>query len=196
LSAARQSRAAAQDVLQALGIVTDCAIPRRLVVQLVGEEPDVVYTVAFGPNGNPVSLPAKAGGPSGLLLKIRHSYAIVREDRAERGSVWRATTRAYQYAILDSLERELLVYHWHLGDMGGPEYPHLHVSAALEAQSAGAIPRRLPLDKRHLPTGLVSLASVVRLLIAEFGIAYRHRDWASRLDRAERLLGDALPERH
>ena len=94
--------------------------------------------------------------------------------------------QAYEYRILDSLERELLVFHWQpLPIARGPDFPHLHVSATVVAQTSATMSQRHALDKRHVPTGHVSLAAVVRLLIAEFGIAYRHRNWTSRLKRAE-----------
>lgn len=159
--------------------------PRQLFVRPEGYPSDIQYTVAFGRSADPVALPAKAGGSSGLLLDVRHTFAIVANEATDRDPSWRTATRAYEYRLLDTLERELLVFHWQPDAASrGPGFPHLHVSATLEAQT-GAGSRRFALDKRHVPTGRVSLAAVIQLLIAEFGIAYRHRNWASRLQRAE-----------
>ena len=170
-------------------MVTDCVTPRRPYVRPEGYVPGVVYTVAFGRSADPVALPAKAGGSSGLLFDIRHLYAIVPDEAAGSAPSWRVTTRAYEYRILDGLEQELLVFHWQPDAISrGPDFPHLHVSATLVARSPSDYSRRVSLEKRHVPTGHVSLAAVIRLLIAEFGIAYRHRNWASRLHRAEDII--------
>lgn len=92
----------------------------------------------------------------------------------------------YQYRLLDRDERKLLVYHWQPGDAyRGPDDPHLHVSASLSAQTNA-------LDKLYLATGRVSLASVVRMLITEFGVATRRHDWAEVLDRAEWIFPEEL----
>lgn len=189
MPAAPQPRTAARRYLEALGIAVDCVTPRRLFVQPAGYDPGALYTVAFGRMADPVALPAKAGGSSGLLLDIRQLYAIVPDHVADRAPAWRVRTRAYEYRILDGLEQELLVFHWQPNALGGgPDYPHLHVSATVEARSASSASQRFSLEKRHVPTGRVSLAAIVRLLIAEFGIAYRHRNWSSRLQRAEDVL--------
>lgn len=95
----------------------------------------------------------------------------------------------YQYRLLDHNERELLVYHWQPGSAYlGPDYPHVHVSAELDAQTSAVDRQSIDLDKLHLPTGRVSLASVVRMLIAEFRVAPQHHDWVETLDRAERVF--------
>jgi hypothetical protein len=95
----------------------------------------------------------------------------------------------YQYRLLDRDERELLVYHWQPGSAYlGPDHPHLHVSASLSAQLSAVDRQSIDLNKLHLPTGRVSLASVVRMLIVEFGVAPLGPDWIERLDRAERVF--------
>jgi len=91
----------------------------------------------------------------------------------------------YSMALLDVQERELLVYHWHpVSRFEGLDHPHLHVSAALTAQVDATTRREIGLDKLHLPTGQVSLAAVIRMLITEFGIAPLRHDWRDVLDRA------------
>ncbi len=95
----------------------------------------------------------------------------------------------YQYRLLDRDERELIVYHWQPGDAYlGPDAPHLHVSASLSAQTSAIDRQTIDLDKLHLATGRVSLASVVRMLITEFGVAPQRHDWVETLDRAERVF--------
>lgn len=95
----------------------------------------------------------------------------------------------YEYRLLDRVERELLVYHWQPGsDFLGPDSPHLHVSASLNARTSAVDQQAIDLDKLHLATGRVSLASVVRMLITEFRVAPQRADWAERLDRADRVF--------
>ena len=99
----------------------------------------------------------------------------------------------YQYRLLDHFDRELLVYHWQPGpDFLGPDHPHLHVSASLSTQTSALERRSIDLDKLPLATGRVSLASVVRMLFTEFGIATRRHDRAEVLDHAERIFQEEL----
>ncbi len=92
----------------------------------------------------------------------------------------------YQYRLLDRDQTELLVYHWQPGpEYAGPDHPHLHVSAALRAKADAVTTREIGLDKLHIATGLVSLAAIVRMLIAEFRLAPQRADWRETLDRIE-----------
>ncbi len=92
----------------------------------------------------------------------------------------------YQYRLLDHNHRELLAYHWQPGHaFAGPDHPHLHVSAALDAQLDAVTRRKIDLDKLHVATGQVSLAAMVRMLIIEFGIAPLRHDWRETLDRTD-----------
>jgi hypothetical protein len=92
----------------------------------------------------------------------------------------------YRYRLLDRDQAELLVYHWQPGpEYAGPDHPHVHVSAALQAKVDARTTREIGLDKLHIATGLVSLAAIVRMLIAEFGIAPQRADWREILERIE-----------
>lgn len=92
----------------------------------------------------------------------------------------------YRYRLLDRDQTELLVYHWQPGpDFAGPDHPHLHVSAAVRAKVDAMTTRTIDLDKLHIATGLVSLAAIVRMLIAEFDVAPQRADWRETLDRIE-----------
>jgi hypothetical protein len=85
--------------------------------------------------------------------------------------------------------RELLAYHWHPDpDVAGPDFPHLHVSAALNAQVDAVNRREIGLDKLHLTTGVVTPTNFVRMLITEFGVAPLRHDWQDVLDRAEAVF--------
>jgi hypothetical protein len=90
----------------------------------------------------------------------------------------------YQYRLLDQDDTELLVYHWQ-PESAGPTFPHLHVSASLDAQFDARNRQSIDLDKRHLATGLVTLRSVVRMLITEFQIRPLRAEWAEHLANPE-----------
>ena len=95
------------------------------------------------------------------------------------------TTSMYSYRLLDRLEHELLVYHWQPGpSYVGPDDPHLHVSASLRAATSVVDEREIGLDRLHLPTGQVTLTSVVRSLLTEFGVEPLRPDWSRVLDEA------------
>jgi hypothetical protein len=96
----------------------------------------------------------------------------------------------YEYRLVDHNWRELLVYHWQPGaTFLGPDYPHVHISASLDAQVDAVSRREIGLDKLHLITGRVSLAAFARMLITEFGIAPLRHDWRETLDQADAMLG-------
>jgi hypothetical protein len=88
----------------------------------------------------------------------------------------------YAFGLQDRHGVELLAFHRHLpGARGEPRRPHVHVSAALRPRQANGERGLVPLDKRHLPTGAVSLADVVAMLIEEFGAEPLVADWRERL---------------
>lgn len=136
----------------------------------------------------PASLRAAGGGPIGLRIDLQQRL-VAKEIGARR---WRVEPRMYEYRLLDHFERELLVYHWQPGvDARGPDHPHVHVSASLRAQTNSITTQLFDLDKRHLPTGQVSLAMIVRMLVEEFGVAPLRPDWRRRLEQAEQATGSA-----
>ncbi len=95
---------------------------------------------------------------------------------------------AYQYALRDHSGRELLAFHWHPDGRSPVAFPHLHVSAALRGTTPSGDPAVLPLDKLHIPTGHLSAADVVRLLVAELRVRTLTIDWQVRLHRAIPML--------
>ena len=168
---------------------------QRLFVQPEGYEPGILYGIAFGRTVEPVRLTSKAGGASGLLLDVSHQYTIVQDENSQSPPAWRVMTGAYEYRLLDSVERELLVYHWQPGSIPrGPDDPHVPISATISAQTSATTMQPFQLDKRHIPTGRVSLEAVVRMLIAEFGIEYRYRNWATRLSQTEAIFRRELTQ--
>ena len=93
---------------------------------------------------------------------------------------------AYYYQILDVQEREILAYHWHPAGASSVTHPHLHLSNRIPALDLGHNVPPVSLAEMHLPTGHVTFADVVRLLITEFGVEPRRDDWEATLREGSR----------
>ncbi len=91
---------------------------------------------------------------------------------------WKVTVAAYDYVFSDVTGRELVAYHWHPGGASHVDSPHLHLGVATGISHAG-------LREAHLPTGRVSLESIVRLAIEAFGVRPLRADWRRVLDQGE-----------
>ena len=142
---------------------------KRSVQRLVACVTDAVVDVAGGyyaspdphrltlNNGFPVAL----GGPSEFLFRLQEFYRV--EEIGHPRTLWNVDVVEYYYTILDSEEREVLLYHWHPRGNSLVEAPHLHLGQ-------GAQVRRAEIQVAHLPTGDVSLHAVLRLLIEEMGV--------------------------
>lgn len=106
----------------------------------------------------------------------------------QSGDGFGAATTRYAYTLLDHAGRELLAFHRHPDGRSPVAFPHLHVSAALRGTTPSGEPAVLPLDKVHVPTGHVSAADVVRLLVADLGVETLAADWRARLSQATPML--------
>ena len=120
-------------------------------------------------NGQPLAL----GGTSNLMLKLLQSYRIA--DSGEPGNSWAVRVVAYNYVVYDSQHREMLIYHWHPRGHSPISTPHLHLKQ-------GALVNRPELIGAHLPTGPISLESILRLLIRDLAVQPVRTDWESILD--------------
>jgi hypothetical protein len=88
---------------------------------------------------------------------------------------------SYSFRILEPDGREILVYHWHPFGTSHIRDPHIHLTTRIPRIGVGAN-INLSLSEMHIPTGFVTLADVVRLLITEFGVEPRRADWESILN--------------
>lgn len=70
-----------------------------------------------------------------------------------------------------------MAYHWHLVGLSSITFPHFHLSPRLTPLDLGPRDGQVALGGMHLPTGQVTFADFVRLLITEFGIQPRRTDW-------------------
>lgn len=108
-----------------------------------------------------------------FFLSLTQYYrAIDVPGDADRGP-WKVTIDGYEYSIDDAEGHEILAFPWHPAT--APAFPHLHLSA-------GASIGRKGLQEAHIPTGRIAIESMIRLLIADFGVKALRDDWAEVLD--------------
>jgi hypothetical protein len=130
-----------------------------------------------------------SGGRSGLFFDLRYVFAIAQPAASHEEKPWSIVTESYEYRLLDHDHRELLAFHWQPGSHQlGPDFPHLHISASLDAKTDAVRRRQIKLDKLHIVTGPVSVVSVVRMLIDEFDAAPRRRNWKTILGEGDSWL--------
>jgi len=104
-------------------------------------------------------------------------YEIIRTD-TDRGP-WKVRTAGYMYTVQSEAGDEVFSYHWHPQGESPVTYPHLHMG------HVKLDPDGMLLQKAHLPGGRVSVESIVRLLIQDFGVIPLREDWESVLDSGE-----------
>lgn len=94
---------------------------------------------------------------------------------------WRTDIVGYSYNLMLASGTEVVAYHWHPKTPDSVTFPHVHVGPAIVGTDGSV--RRGNAHKVHFPTGSVSLESFLRLLVTEFGVEPRRRDW-------EQILSD------
>jgi hypothetical protein len=124
-------------------------------------------------NDQPITL---KGRPT-LLLKLGMLYEIVRtEDKPERGT-WRVSTRGYMYEMQTQSGELVWSYHWH--PTSKVRTPHAHLGSTQLREDA------VLSYKAHHPTGRISLESVIRTLVEEYGVTPSRDDWSEILSLRE-----------
>lgn len=117
-------------------------------------------------------------GAQRLHLSVQMEYEIIETDVPDRGP-WKVSTKRYRYHVVSDDKTEVILFHWLPEGNCSTEDPHLHVGHS--QLTPGAVMTR----KTHVPTGRVSLESVIRLLITEFGVIPLRTDWDATLARCE-----------
>ena len=166
------AKAILNEFIETLRTTLNQVTASRLILSgnLSGKPPELDHLyLLFHNNGNPVPL----AGPNQLFLSISLQVRVM-ADPDDRASVpFRVSTDKYLYHVSagpddSGKHQELLAYHWdpHLRPPEQP-YPHLHVGPNVSSGSQFA-PGRF--HKLHLPTGRVSLESVLIFLMEEFDV--------------------------
>jgi hypothetical protein len=159
-----------RDLLQrAISCVTDAVINVR-GGYYVSERPHFL-TIGDGES-------VKLDSNSDLRLSISQRYRIIRAEG--RRASWEISTVGYEYSLMSSSDQEIIAYHWHPEGQSEATYPHLHLGPAARVG-------RDELIRAHLPTGRIALEAVLRLLITDFGVRPRRRDWADILEESQTI---------
>jgi hypothetical protein len=115
-------------------------------------------------NDQPIKLKCRPA----LMLRIGQLYEIVRTGEHDR-PLWRVSTRGYAYEMQTSSGELVWSYHWHPGQR--VPNPHAHLGHTQLRDDA------VLYQKAHNPTGRVSLESVIRACITEYGATPLRDDW-------------------
>lgn len=124
--------------------------------------------------GAPLRLSRTTGGEP-VWFVAGQTFEIVPDDRHSRE--FRTHTLGYVYTVapVETLERELISWHYH--PYAGREDTHLHLG--LEASGIGDLARM------HIPSGRVAFEAVVRFLLEELLVQATREDWRDALTDAE-----------
>ena len=163
------------DALQAferpLQRALSCLTPAVLDVQS-GFHPGRVHPLTIA-GGEPVRL----SGTTRLALSMRLLYRIVETGRTGSAERWNATVITYIYTLHAADDAVLVSYHWHPEGRSPIITPHRHLGSS-------AVWQRILADA-HLPTGVVTLADVVRVAIRDLGVRPLRQDWSTVLESAD-----------
>ena len=110
-----------------------------------------------------------------LALSVDLRYRLVQNLSTSSRQVWDIEIVSYMYAIRERNRAEIVSWHWHPGIPDIPSFPHLHLGPAAQVG-------RPEFHRAHLPTGIVTLADVVRSAITDFHVEPRRADWQAILD--------------
>ncbi len=91
--------------------------------------------------------------------------------------MYRVEPVSYSYQIRDRSGHELVAYHWHPNGLSRVLHPHMHLSSRIRPIPLEPDDGHLNIAGVHLPTRSMSLADIVRFLIAEVGVEPRRPDW-------------------
>jgi hypothetical protein len=107
-----------------------------------------------------------------LEFWLRHSYELRQQDGMRT-----ALTTEYSFQLRERTGPEIIAFHWHPNQENQLRFPHLHIRSRTGSVD---ISRR-----RHVPTGVVSLSSVVRFALVEHGVRPLRADWEQVLNVGE-----------
>lgn len=114
-------------------------------------------------------------GENRLQASFAIEYELVPTPDPDRGP-WKVSTRKYMYHVVRDDMTEVILFHWHPDGKSSQQLPHLHIG------SSQLTPDAVVSHRTHVPSGRVSLESVVELLIREFKVVPLRSDWQDVLD--------------
>lgn len=123
-----------------------------------------------------------------LLLEVSVEYSVIQIVDVPVQQRFQAVVTMYMYAVNDLTGRELFAYHFHPSGLSPIKTPHLHWSAAtpiaLPLRPGSSAVFELDMSRAHFPTHHLELPELIRLLIRDFGVGPRRRNWEQILERS------------
>jgi hypothetical protein len=178
LAAKKSGREAVEGFLDAIRLVASCITSQPIHVSW-NTRAQRMASLSFIPFGQPVAL-RRERDHIPLFLVFRLDVRV-EHDADVRFTI---TSASYSYRILDRGGHELLAFHWHPVGLSPVIYPHVHLSSRIRPVPIEPAGATVALANMHIPTGLVRITDIVRLLITEFGVQPRRTDWATILTSA------------
>lgn len=128
-------------------------------------------------------VPAVLRGAIPITISIALEFRVL--ERPGTPDPFTVATTRYFYVLATPTGDEILAFHWTPDAIGQGEvlFPHLHIGPAVVSRSTQIRPRTF--HKVHVPTGFVSMQSVIRLAITEFGVTPLRPDWGAILAESE-----------
>ena len=117
------------------------------------------------PDGQPVAL----AGAHNLMLNLEPHFRVRRTE--SQGDQFHVEIVGYGYIVYDSEQREILAYHWHPGPREFVQTPHFHLGSGARVGFDPLV------SKTHLPTGYVTFAEIIRVLIRDLSVQPIRSDW-------------------
>lgn len=111
-----------------------------------------------------------------LGLHFSQRYDFFQDSAGDQ--LWKIQTRGYIYTVYDCQNDapcEIVAYHWH--PQSPITTPHVHF------KSGG-----VHIGRAHLPTGRISIESVVEFLIRDLGVKPKRQDWEDIVTRNRDLF--------
>jgi hypothetical protein len=167
----RTPREAVDAFLTPLKNVVGCVTDEGLVARYPGRG-EQWHAVAFQSG---FAILDRANGLT-LKLALFHRYTVVKEA-GDRGP-WTVRTAEWKYEVSDQSDEVIVDFHWHPVS-GRTQWPHVHAYGDRGSMT---------MDRLHIPTGRVSIESVIRFLIEDLGVVTRRPDWDRVLTQSEILF--------
>lgn len=168
----KNPREAVDDFLESLRDSLACVARAKILLSSGGRaERGKAHGLTLNDN-QPVPLKCRPA----LMLQVMMHYEIVPNQQAGQ-EPWRVSTRGYNYELQTATGQAVWSYHWH--PTSRIVSPHMHLGATELAEDA------VISHKAHHPTGRVSIESIVRTCIAEYGVQPLRDDWESVLSFRE-----------
>lgn len=169
-------RDALRDYAQPLQAALHCVT--SVILQYSADEPgarEILRVVT--PPGAELRRRDQASGAhlASVYLRIDHHISTLLDSARDEPRRYRIATLGYNYAVLDQQYREILSFHWHPGQRSHEYEPHLHVGSAVIDADVPEFGKTF--SRMHIPTGQVSLARVVRMLLTDFQVMPNRQDW-------------------